>query len=67
MGARKEVIASLSAPTSCTCGLKIKISTVYCKGAYNDVVHLILAELRGEINIDLNPVLGVLLFYGMQQ
>jgi hypothetical protein len=51
VGARKLVIASRSAPTSWD----------------NNVIHLVLLELGGQINVNLNPILRILLLDGMQE
>lgn len=36
-------------------------------GSYNDVVHVVFLDLGGKIDVDLNPVLGVLLLDGVKK
>lgn len=37
------------------------------RGTHDDVVHVVLLDLRSQVNVDLDPVLGVLLLDGLQQ
>lgn len=34
---------------------------------YDDVIHFVFLELGGQINVDLNPVLRILFFDGVQE
>lgn len=71
VGARRDVMASFSAPTSWTYTEEKPIQQIDRKKAgestYNDVGHVILFDLRGKVYVDLNPVLGVLFFNSLKQ
>ena len=42
-------------------------STTTTRGTHDDVVHVVLLDLRSQVDVNFNPVLGVLLLNGLQQ